>query len=276
VSVTLNVPLRADLAVPFPLTINAYNLSPVPAHDVEITVDFRADVGVKSLPEGCSNPAAGRIVCTADTLVELLSGPSRVFAITLFGPPSYGNGVVKFTATVHERERDSNPNQPTPASTTLYVTFYVTTTADSGAGSLRQAIFDVNAATGGPLAIVFRIGEESATPWKTIRVLSPLPVVTARDVRIDGVTQAGFFGDANPAGPEIEISGGGTVDGHGLLLASCGAEVANLAIGGFRANGLSVTAPAFPCGGFVTTELHDLFIGTDPTPSALRRPSAIA
>jgi hypothetical protein len=272
VSVTLNVPARADLAVPFPLTIIANNSSPVPAHDVEITVDFRADVGVKSLPEGCSNPAAGRVVCAADTLVELLSGPSRVFAITLFGPPSYGNGLVKFTATVHERERDSNPNKPTPASTTLYVTFYVTTTADSGAGSLRQAIFDVNAATGAPLAIVFRIGEESPTPWKTIRVLSPLPTVTAHDVRIDGVTQAGFFGDTNPAGPEIEISGGGNIDGHGLLLATCGAVVANLAIGGFGANGLSVTAPTAPCAGFVT-ELHDLFIGTDPTGS-FARPNA--
>jgi hypothetical protein len=270
VSVTLNAPLRADLAVPFPLTINAYNLSPVPAHDVEITIDFRSDVGVRSLPEGCSNPAAGRVVCRANTLENSQSGPSRVFAITLFGPPSYGNGVVKFAATVHERERDSNPNKPTPASTILYITFYATTTADSGAGSLRQAILDVNAATGAPLAIVFRIGEESATPWKTIRVLSPLPMVTAHDVRIDGVTQAGFFGDANPAGPEIEISGGGTIDGHGLLLATCGAEVANLAIAGFLGNGLSVAAPSSVCTGYYTTELHDLFIGTDPTGSAPR------
>src|SRR5205085_11637020 len=71
----------------------------------------------------------------------------------------------------------------------------------------------------------------------------------------------------------IEISGGGTVNGHGLLVANCGAAVANLAIGGFLANGLSVTAPRSACTGYYSFELHDLFIGTDPTGS-FARPNA--
>jgi len=41
-------------------------------------------------------------------------------------------------------------------------------------------------------------------------------VITAYGLRIDGATQSGFFGDTNPDGPEIEISGGGTIDGDGL------------------------------------------------------------
>ena len=268
VAVSLGAPPKADLALPFPLTIGVFlSASAVPAHDVDISVDFRPDVTVKTLPSGCTNPAAGRIVCHADVVAGLVE-----FDVILVGPPSYGDGKVSFAATATEREPDFYPpSNSRQVSTSLYDTFYVTTTADSGAGSLRQAILDANAATGSPLAIVFRIGEPSSTPWKTIRVLSPLPVVTASGVRIDGGTQAGFFGDANPDGPEIEISGGGTVDGDGLLVASCGSEVASLALGGFLRNGISVTEPVNPdCPRYYTTELHHLFLGSDPTGSSAR------
>lgn len=268
VAVSLLAPLKADLALPFPLTINLFNAAVVVAHDVDATVAFRPDVTVKTLPSGCTNPVAGSIVCHADALANGLVK----FDVILFGPRSYGDGKVSFAATVTEREPDLYPpSNSFQASTSLYLTFYVTTTADAGAGSLRQAILDANAATGSLLVIAFRIGEPSSTLWKTIRVLSPLPAITASAVRIDGGTQAGFFGDANPDGPEIEISGGGTVDGDGLLVASCGSEVANLAIGGFLRNGISVTVPVNPdCSGYYATELHHLFLGSDPTGSSAR------
>jgi hypothetical protein len=202
----------------------------------------------------------------------LAAGKTAGFKVNLVAPAFYGDGKVSFAATTTEREPDSNPSSNSAqASTVLFLTFYVTTTADDGAGSLRQAILDANAATGVPMLIAFRIGEPSPTPWKTIRVLSPLPAITASDLRIDGVTQAGFFGDANPDGPEIEISGGGTVDGDGLLVATCNAEVANLAIGGFLRNGISVTDALNPdCPHFLRTELHHLFLGSDPTGSSAR------
>jgi hypothetical protein len=111
--------------------------------------------------------------------------------------------------------------------------FIVTSTEDDGTGSLRQAILDANAASG-PLRIAFRIETPSANGWKTIRVTSPLPAVTASDIQIDGATQSSAFGDTNAAGPDVEISGGGNVDGDGLTIEGCRTEVANLAIGGFR------------------------------------------
>jgi hypothetical protein len=264
--VRLGAPLLADLAFPFPLTVNVQPSAAV--HDVDTTIEFRSDVDVKTLPEGCTNPAAGRVVCHSDAIA---AGKPPSFVITLFAPRSYGGGYVDFTATATERPAGVAPTTSTTRNRTqLWFTIYVTTTTDSGAGSLRQAILDANASSESPLAIGFRIGEASTTPWKTIRVTSPLPVITASALRIDGAMQAGFFGDANPDGPEIEISGGGTVDGHGLHLAACGAEVANLAIGGFLANGISVAAPSSVCTSFYTTELHDLFIGTDPTGSSAR------
>lgn len=269
VAISLASPLKTDLSLPFPLTINVFTASAVVAHDVDTTVTFRPDVTVKTLPSGCTSAAAGTIVCHADSVAGLLK-----FEVVLFAPASYGDGKISFSAIAKEREPDSYPpSNSFQASTSLYLTFYVTTTADSGAGSLRQAILDANAATGELMAIAFRIGEPSSTPWKTIRLLSSLPAITAASgLRIDGGTQAGFFGDANPDGPEIEISGGGTIDGDGLLVATCNTEVANLSIGGFLRNGISVAKAANPvCAGhYPTAELHHLFLGSDPTGSSAR------
>jgi hypothetical protein len=261
--VRLVAPTRVDLAFPFPLTLNVD--SAAAAHDVDTTIDFRSDVDVKTMPEGCTNPAAGRVVCHSEAIA---GGKVPSFVITLFAPRSYGDGYIDFTAAATERGV-SPLTVTTRTRTQLWFTFYVTTTADSGAGSLRQAILDANASADSPLAIGFRIDEASTTPWKTIRVTSPLPAISST-LRIDGGTQANFFGDANPGGPEIEISGGGTVDGDGLLIATCGVEVANLAIGSFLRNGLSVAGPSPVCTGYFdyTTELHHLVIGADPTGSS--------
>jgi hypothetical protein len=263
-------PALQDVSVPFPVKFSFGNNGTTDAHEVVITLDFRADVGVQSLPPNCSSPSAGRIVCQIGTLGVNGSG---AFAMTLIAPPDYGSGSVIFTATATERGPDFDPaNNVSVATTKLFDTFYVTTSADAGPGSLRQAVIDANATCVGPMfcTIVFHIDEPTEAPWKRIKLTSPLPPLTASGLRIDGATQTKFSGDTNPNGPEIEISGGGTVNGHGLLVATCGAEVANLAIGGFLANGLSVTAPSSVCTGYYTFELHDLFIGTDPTGSAAR------
>ena len=87
-------------------------------------------------------------------------------------------------------------------------TFTVTTTADSGAGSLRQAILDANS-SGGPHTIQFAIagaGVHTITPG------TPLPVITS-STTIDGYTQAGSspntlpFPQGTNAVLTIELSG---------------------------------------------------------------------
>src|SRR5262245_45619782 len=67
-------------------------------------------------------------------------------------------------------------------------TFLVNTTADSGAGSLRQAILDSNANAGAD-TIDFSIGSGP----QTIAVLSALPAIT-ESVAIDATTQPGYAG----------------------------------------------------------------------------------
>jgi hypothetical protein len=277
-SLSVQAPQRQDLTQPFTLSLFITNYSISDAHDVDVTFNFRPDVSVLSLPAGCSDLGAGRVVCHLDVIPgepPFTTGPR--FTMKLVAPAAYGSGTIAVTATATEREHDFDPASNTATSTTnLIDAFHVTTTADSGQGSLRQAILDANAnCRGGTTlcAIDFAIAEATPTPWKTIRVTSPLPEITAPSLRIDGASQTRFSGDTNPGGPEIEISGGGTVDGDGLLIAACSEEVANLSIGGFLRNGISVTTSVLPCVGSSTAELHDLFLGTDPT-GKVSRPNA--
>ncbi|MEW6209571.1 MAG: VCBS repeat-containing protein [Acidobacteriota bacterium] len=77
--------------------------------------------------------------------------------------------------------------------------FTVTSTNDSGAGSLRQAITDANNSAGAD-TISFNI---SGSGIKTINLASPLPDITG-SVIIDGTTQPGFAGS-----PVIALRRGG-------------------------------------------------------------------
>ena len=88
--------------------------------------------------------------------------------------------------------------------------FLVTTTADSGPGSLRQAILDSNAATGGTNTINFAI------PGQGVQMIAPdssLPAITEA-VLIDGTTQPGYAGT-----PLIGLSGS-QASGDGLDLSA--------------------------------------------------------
>ena len=113
-------------------------------------------------------------------------------------------------------------------------TFTVTTTADSGPGSLRQAILDSNAATGTDI-IAFSVGSGVVT----IAPLTALPVLTD-PVTIDGATQPGFAGT-----PLIALDGSQAGVGViGLEDSGAGSTVRALAIGGFGGYGSS--SPARP------------------------------
>ena len=125
-------------------------------------------------------------------------------------------------------------------------TLTVTTTADSGAGSLRQAILDSNASVGTLDTIVFAIG----SGVQTITPLSALPIVTD-PVVVDGTTQPGYAGT-----PLVELAGEGLA-GTGLEISAGGSTVRALAI-----NGFSVGVWLKTIGG---NTVEGNFIGTDPS-----------
>ena len=106
-------------------------------------------------------------------------------------------------------------------------TYSVTTTADSGAGSLRQAITDANAGPG-PDTIAFAIGAVGSQ--QTIQPTSALPSITD-PVIIDGWSQGGP-GFTGP--PLIELSGaltGGSA--YALRITAGGTTVRGLTINGY-------------------------------------------
>lgn len=116
-------------------------------------------------------------------------------------------------------------------------TWAVTTAADAGPGSLRQALLDANGRPGRD-RIVFDV--PGAGPH-VIAVLSPLPVVTD-PVVIDGFTQPGAGGfpcDRPDWRPAIELAGHNAGPGaDGLVLRTIACEIRGLAINRFSGAGL--------------------------------------
>ncbi|GAB5536215.1 MAG: hypothetical protein Rubg2KO_24640 [Rubricoccaceae bacterium] len=106
-------------------------------------------------------------------------------------------------------------------------TFTVTTTADDGAGSLRQAITDANANAGADV-IAFNIA--GAGPH-TIEPASRLPEITD-PVTVDGLTQPGASCDAQPATLQIVLSRTGSQLAWGLKLKTDDSVIRGLVLSG--------------------------------------------
>jgi hypothetical protein len=151
------------------------------------------------------------------------------------------------------------------------MTFTVTTTVDGGAGSLRQAILDANAA-GGADTIEFAIAGAGV---HTIVLASQLPAVSA-ELTIDGYSQPGSL--QNTRAPDqggldtqlaIELDGNGQI-GFWLQGSSTALTVQGLAMHGFS------DAIIGNNGGTDASQLHVYgnFIGTAVDGSALPGPGA--
>src|SRR5258706_391164 len=124
--VSLTAPARQDLGLPFTLGIGLANVSKSDAHNVDVTVDFRSDVAVATLPAGCVSLAAGRVVCHADVVSAGQSAVAPLFTVGLVAPAQYGGGTIAFTAVATEAEHDFDPaTNTTTLTTTLNSTFYV-------------------------------------------------------------------------------------------------------------------------------------------------------
>ncbi|HEX2911578.1 MAG TPA: right-handed parallel beta-helix repeat-containing protein [Chloroflexia bacterium] len=94
-------------------------------------------------------------------------------------------------------------NLGTPAGVAHAASFTVTSTADTGPGSLRQAILDVNAAGVGPHTITF-----SLPPSAVISLASALPALTASQVTIGPATGCAS-GGASPSALTLDLTGAG-------------------------------------------------------------------
>jgi hypothetical protein len=127
--------------------------------------------------------------------------------------------------------------------------FTVTTTADTGNGTLRQAILQANSHAG-PDTIGFDIPETgmifNGLCW-FIEPFSNLPALTDSGTVIDGTTQTARRGDLNANGPEIYLFGYQGRNGFpvwdGLRIQSSRNVVRGLVVSCFSSTGIQIQGP---------------------------------
>ncbi len=133
-------------------------------------------------------------------------------------------------------------------------------TADSGPGSLRQALLDANAAPG---SNVVTFGFSGTAPY-IIHLLSPLPAITD-PVTIDGWSQLEFRGQ-----PVIQLDGSNAISSgfaaasEGLIVAGLDIVAGNSEVRGLALNGFEVGIRISGSGGNI---VQGNFIGTDASGS---------
>ncbi|MBN3032581.1 MAG: right-handed parallel beta-helix repeat-containing protein, partial [Candidatus Saganbacteria bacterium] len=150
-------------------------------------------------------------------------------------------------------------------------TYTVTNCADSGAGSLRQAITDANGAAGSH-TIVFDIPNtdpgyttEAGVSFWRIQPASPLPGVTRNAVVIDGRTQTTNQGNTNTLGPEIVLDGSVTT-ANGISIEANYCTVEGLVINNFiNTFGVEGDGGDGVCLKGSSNEVKGNYIGTDAT-----------
>ena len=114
-------------------------------------------------------------------------------------------------------------------------TYTVTSTADSGAGTLRQAILDANANPGAD-TIAFNI---TGSGVHTIAPTSDLPYITDA-VTIDGYTQAGSSPNTHAVGEGLDTVLMIEIDGTGATLNGLWVQAPDVTIRGLAVNRFSV------------------------------------
>jgi Domain of unknown function (DUF4347)/FG-GAP-like repeat len=96
-------------------------------------------------------------------------------------------------------------------------TFNVTNTSDSGAGSLRQAILDANAAAGAD-TIVFSGSVFTDTTPDTITIDANSPLTVNSDITITGTGSGLLILDGNNASRILRVEGAGVLNLSGISL----------------------------------------------------------
>jgi IPT/TIG domain/S-layer homology domain len=143
------------------------------------------------------------------------------------------------------------------AGTLPAATFNVTSTADSGAGTLRQAIIDANNA-GGADTIAFNIAGSGV---HTISLVTPLPAITSL-ATIDGYTQTGALVNTLPLGQGLNTVLRVVVNGAASAGACFTISASDVIVKGLVINNCDVGV-AFSNGDFDTSKVEGCFLGTD-------------
>jgi probable HAF family extracellular repeat protein len=160
--------------------------------------------------------------------------------------PDPGNSNISLNSKINNVPLNSQLVEVISRVTNPLATFTVTTTADYGVGSFRDAITKANE-TNGLDIINFNI---PGTGIQTLAPLTPLPDIIY-PVIIDGTTQAGYSNK-----PLIEIDGIWASPGDGIVIRAAGCTVKGIAVNRFNGRGVVLY--------FGQNIIEGCFLGLDP------------
>jgi len=217
-------PVAPGQTVTYETTVT--NTGPFAATGVTLTGKRSAGTLLSVSPSQGSCTAMAPVTCDLGTLAP---GASATVTAEIVAPLE--GSAINVRTTARAAEVDRLPGNNTARETTAVVgamTFFVTTTADSGPGSFRQAILNANANAGFTDTILFNIPGQGP---HTITPLSALPAITD-PVLIDAPTT----GECAGAPPTIEIDGSSAGLSHGLFVSAGGTTIRGLAITNFASS----------------------------------------
>ena len=259
---------RADVSIP------GYAIGQV---EYTGTIESKPDTNVQidvyaSLRRGPLGFAEARMWLGNDHITTDAAGRAQFSLTRSYG----GSGQVVtvsggwLSATATTDEGTSELGFPVPISANR---IEVSTIADSGPGSLRDAIEIANAegcSRESACWITFAIPPtELRNGVAVIEPRSPLPPIARSFVHIDGSSQTWLVGDTNPNGPEVEIRGALAGDGPGLTIGSASGKIEEtfvhaIAVTGFPGAGISVDATEAARYAGYDVRLNELVVGLDP------------
>ena len=209
-------------------------------------LDFFSSSASLANPDGCDPTGFGEGANAFGSANVTTNVDGFATISATFTAPSVSPGAF-ITATATDPDGNTSEYSKCFATGAAGGSFVVTNTNDSGAGSLRQAILDANAAAGAE-TITFAI---PGSGRHTITVTTALPAIT-ENTTIDGSSQSGFIGT-----PLIELTGGSSF--AGLALTGHDAVVRSLSIYGFQ-NAVEISGSA--------NRLVGSYVGLDGTGTA--------
>jgi sugar lactone lactonase YvrE len=263
-------PAPAGTEVTF--TIAVTNHGPGPASKLNLAIALSPRLALVSRSAGCSAGSSGVTTCAWESLA-----PGALVTATIVATPAFaGAFVVTAAAAAAEFEPAPGDNQTayTMTATAQARTLVVSTISDSGPGSLRAALLEVNAAGTGADTIVFDLPGEGV---QTIKPESDLPPIQG-PVVIDGYSQPGARANTQATGtdarirvaiegsPPRERPGGGILIGTGvatgLELRAPGCVVRGLAIHSCGQSGVRIDNNHYTAGE-TPAVIEGCFLGTD-------------
>ena len=262
------------LKTPFEATtgFGVYNDGPDASGPLTLRVTAPAPLQLQAQPRPeskliCADQGSA-VVCTHPGL-EPKTGDAlllRAFA------PTINAGRYDLVAEVTVADDPKPENNRVVARSEIYYLFELTSGADSGPGTLREAIERSNAVCHGDVSCTIQ-----PLQWGgfTVRPETPLPAITGCNLGISAGSSSIYYGPRM-----IELDGSLLTSGNGLQVRSAcpagsrGVYITGFAIGGFPENGIELATqdedPATTCHTLYDNIIGLDYAGLEPRPNGLR------